>query len=459
MNIENLLPEWETVRVLGSGGFGKVYEIMKKGAENFRSALKVISIPQSLDEYSYYRDDGYDDKSIVAFFKEQADKMMSEIRLMSKFKGSSNIVSYEDHCIIPINDYPGWNILIRMELLTPLPERCMNSMLTETDVCTLGVDICHALELCESEKIIHRDIKPHNIFINKFGDYKLGDFGIAKSIDYASKAISKVGTYAFMAPEVYCGKAYNATVDIYSLGLVMYWLLNERRLPFLPLPPKIPSVIENTEAQAKRLKGEQIPLPQNGCDDLKEIVIKALNPDPKKRYKSASEMKHEIECVLKNIKIQESRAGLSICKSYVNKADGEHIKISGSVTGDGSGGRQMVSTLVSYTENVNAEDAVKSMALMSDKGVYTANLNNISLKCVDLMQNGIYATYAFFNDKKCAICFGAFSERGYIYNWKLIKEKLQAMILRRESFYELFCKSVAQRDNTGQKPKLRYHCR
>lgn len=195
MNIENLLPEWETVRVLGSGGFGKVYEIMKKGAENFRSALKVISIPQSLDEYSYYRDDGYDDKSIVAFFKEQADKMMSEIRLMSKFKGSSNIVSYEDHCIIPINDYPGWNILIRMELLTPLPERCMNSMLTETDVCTLGVDICHALELCESEKIIHRDIKPQNIFINKFGDYKLGDFGIAKSIDYASKATSKVGTY------------------------------------------------------------------------------------------------------------------------------------------------------------------------------------------------------------------------------------------------------------------------
>lgn len=85
----------------------------------------------------------------------------------------------------------------------------------------------------------------------------------------------------------------------------------------------------------------------------------------------------------------------------------------------------MVSTLVSYAENVNAEDAVKSMALMSDKGVYAANLNNISLKCVDLMQNGIYATYAFFNDKKGAICFGAFSERGYIYNWKLIKEKLQ----------------------------------
>lgn len=192
----------------------------------------MVSIPQSPDEYAYYKDDGYDDQSIISIYKEQVEKMVSEFSLMSKFKGNSNVVSYEDHSIVPKKDGFGWDILIRMELLTPLPEKCNNSMPTETEIRKLGVDICHALEMCAEEKIIHRDIKPQNIFINRFEDYKLGDFGIAKSMDYASKATSKVGTYNFMAPEVYAGKPYNATADIYSLGLVLYWLLNERRLPF-----------------------------------------------------------------------------------------------------------------------------------------------------------------------------------------------------------------------------------
>ncbi len=291
MERNELLAGWETVRVLGSGGFGKVYEIRKKGDADFKSALKVVSIPQSPDEYAYYKDDGYDDQSIISIYKEQVEKMVSEFSLMSKFKGNSNVVSYEDHSIVPKKDGFGWDILIRMELLTPLPEKCNNSMPTETEIRKLGVDICHALEMCAEEKIIHRDIKPQNIFINRFEDYKLGDFGIAKSMDYASKATSKVGTYNFMAPEVYAGKPYNATADIYSLGLVLYWLLNERRLPFLPMPPHIPTAVENSEAQARRLHGERIPMPENGSSGLKAVVLKALEPNPLKRYQSAAEMR------------------------------------------------------------------------------------------------------------------------------------------------------------------------
>lgn len=71
----------------------------------------------------------------------------------------------------------------------------------------LGIDICKALELCQKYNVIHRDIKPENIFVSGSGDFKLGDFGIARTIERASSGLSKKGTYNYMAPEVYRGKS------------------------------------------------------------------------------------------------------------------------------------------------------------------------------------------------------------------------------------------------------------
>ena len=100
--------------------------------------------------------------------------------------------------------------------------------------------MCSALELCRENNIIHRDIKPQNIFVSRYGVFKLGDFGVAKASTIRTSA-DKVGTYSYMAPEVYKGKGYDDRVDIYSLGMVLYWLLNERRGPFLPMPPQTPT--------------------------------------------------------------------------------------------------------------------------------------------------------------------------------------------------------------------------
>lgn len=60
------------------------------------------------------------------------------------------------------------------------------------------------------------------------------------------------GTENYMSPEVYYHSSYSANVDLYSLGLVMYWLLNEKRLPFLPLPPKVPTWEEEQNANRHR---------------------------------------------------------------------------------------------------------------------------------------------------------------------------------------------------------------
>ena len=125
------------------------------------------------------------------------------------------------------------------------------------------------------------------------GDFKLGDFGIAKTSDHTTKA-TKTGTYGYMAPEVYWGRPYNASVDLYSLGMVLYWILNERRGPFLPLPPAVPKPAQHEEAMERRMHGEALPEPKNGSAELKRIVLKACAFDAKDRYRTPTEFKQDL---------------------------------------------------------------------------------------------------------------------------------------------------------------------
>lgn len=290
------LPGWKIIREIGRGSFGSVYEIEKEDefGNGLRSALKVISIPESDTEIESYRYEGLDEVSITKLFKSRVEDITNEFLLMSKLKGNSNIVSYEDHTIIQHDHDPGYDILIRMELLTPMLKRFMNRTVQDEDVRKLGIDICQALELCEYYHIIHRDIKPQNIFVNDTGNYKLGDFGIAKTSDHTTKA-TKTGTYSYMAPEVYWGKQYNASVDLYSLGLVMYEMLNERRGPFMPLPPVVANASQREEALQRRMNGEPLPAPKHGSEELKRIVLKACAYDPRERYTDATTLKHDLE--------------------------------------------------------------------------------------------------------------------------------------------------------------------
>ena len=294
------IPGWKIIRTIGRGSFGTVYEIEKDDefGGGIRSALKVISIPESSDEMAGLQNEGFDEESLTELFRSRVEDITAEFRLMSKLKGCSNIVSYEDHTIIQHDQDPGYDVLIRMELLTSLPvyyrQNCERTEMTDGVVRKLGVDICNALELCREFQIIHRDIKPQNIFVNRHGDYKLGDFGIAKTSDHTTRA-TKTGTYGYMAPEVYLSKPYNASVDIYSLGLVMYWMLNERRGPFLPLPPAVPKSDQSAEALERRMSGEPLPAPKYGSEELKRIVLKACAFDPKDRYGNPTEMKRDLQ--------------------------------------------------------------------------------------------------------------------------------------------------------------------
>ena len=285
-------PGYETIEKLGRGGYGTVWKVRKVDPSGeYYSAVKKISIPSGEEEYAALEESGYGEDDITSIFKTRLGKIEDEFQLMEEFQGHSNIVSYQEHMEIEHEDEPGWDILIRMELLEPLG-KCYDRF-SEKEVVKLGRDICTALETIERKGIIHRDIKPSNIlYSEKLGYYKLADFGIAKTMDHVTKG-TMIGTADYIAPEVFNKEAYGFQADQYSLGLVLYWMLNKRKLPFIPLD-HVPTDDELQTAKQKRVNGVPLPAPLHGSDKLKAVILKACAYDPADRYPDISAMKREL---------------------------------------------------------------------------------------------------------------------------------------------------------------------
>ena len=290
--------KWKICRELGQGSYGTVYEIQREDFGGvYKAALKVITVPQSRTELQSVLDEGMTPPQAKQYFYSVVEDIGRECAIMSRLKGTGNIVSYEDHAVLRHPDGIGWDILIRMELLHPLLPYVYEHPMARRDIIRLGIDICKALELCQRYNIIHRDIKPENIFISDNGDYKLGDFGIARTIERTTSGLSKKGTYSYMAPEVYIGKKYGFSVDTYSLGLVLYRMLNKNRGPFLPQPPEAITFSSREQALARRMSDEPLPRPFYGEGRLGEIVLKACAFDPKDRYSSPQQLRQELEAI------------------------------------------------------------------------------------------------------------------------------------------------------------------
>ena len=298
-NFENIrLPwsDWKIVKYLGGGAYGKVYEIERTISgtqEKEKAALKIVSRPKDEDEIEEYEVSGYDKESIIESYKSEIQNYVKEYKLMKALQGQTNIVSCDDFTVVLNENGIGGNVFIRMELLTPLNQVLKERALSIEEIIKLGKDIASALILCEKKNIIHRDIKPANIMVSQFGNYKLGDFGVSKIMDHATYATA-MGTPEYQAPEVVHMKKYGQTADIYSLGITLYWLLNNRRMPFIGADEQ-PTVERKDETMKRRYRGEKLPAPKNGSAKLKKIVLKACEYNPEDRYASAQEMYDDLD--------------------------------------------------------------------------------------------------------------------------------------------------------------------
>ncbi len=278
---------WLLDRRIGAGTFGSVYSIyhMQNGVK-LTAAMKVVSIPQSASDVNELRGQGFGEKEIRAFYEKQVDAFVNEIRILHRFRGNDHIVCYEDHNVVRHQDRMQWDIYIRMEWLEQLDDYLKRKRATRQDLLQLWCDIAMALVTCHENGIIHRDIKPANILVSREGYYKLVDFGIARHIEKGVTSTA-AGTYPYMAPEVQKHEEYDARADIYSLGIVMYQLLNANRYPFLPPYPQAFTADDRDKAIAQRFSGKAIPEIPGLPAPIMKILYKSLAYDQKHRYGTA----------------------------------------------------------------------------------------------------------------------------------------------------------------------------
>ena len=304
--------KYEIVNTIGSGGYGYVYRVSSKSNGSMEPDIAVKVIP-----YPLWSDDIVIDPKYLD----------AEIKTMKDFGYHRNIVKLLDSAIL--NDdgedvrYPvlldqSYYVLY-MELLTPITRITMD----EKAVIRMAIDICQALKVMHGlngRKILHRDIKPQNILYSEAEDtFKLGDFGTVKETKESRVLGTQIGTEGFMAPEVYNGQSdyippddlldgtgvggkksvakYGYKADIYSLGVSIYYLLNNNLLPYMR--PNLTGS-KNRDLTKKQYDPNRPPFerPDNISDGIWRIITKACEFDPDKRFADAEALEQSLRALL-----------------------------------------------------------------------------------------------------------------------------------------------------------------
>jgi len=268
---------YQIVEELGIGGMGRVYKVFDTKI-NEKVALKLI-------------------KPEIAFDRETIERFSNELRLARKIR-HKNVCGMFD-----IGEADGVHFLT-MEYVHGEDLKSMIRMstgLTTGTVLSIAKQVCDGLAEAHGLGIVHRDLKPGNIMIDKGGNSKIMDFGIARSV--REKGITgpsvMIGTPEYMSPEQAEGKEIDQRSDIYSLGIILYEM-GTGRVPFQG---------ESALGIAMKHKSEAPKNPKelnpNIPDDLSRLILKCLEKDKARRYQTAVELGSDIEKIERGIPTAE----------------------------------------------------------------------------------------------------------------------------------------------------------
>ena len=241
----------------------------------------------------------------VVAIKIMKEELLSEAGALDDFKREVKAsVQMSHQNIMKIYSEGVWNgrpylVLEYLKGQTLLDKIEFYTKFTVKEACEIMLQLLEAVSYTHEHQIIHRDIKPQNIFYLSNGIVKLGDFGIAKNEKEAENHGKILGSVHFLAPEVLQGKAFSVASDIYASGITFFQLVTG----ILPFDG---STKEVADAQVKK----EFPSASNFVTsipkDLDEIIKKAVEKNPKNRYKNAEEFSEAIRLFLLGKKQKKS---------------------------------------------------------------------------------------------------------------------------------------------------------
>ncbi|MCL1792047.1 MAG: G5 domain-containing protein [Peptococcaceae bacterium] len=329
-NYEPIFGTWFCDTVIGDGTFGQVCKVrtrQKRDGTVEYAAIKIIRCLHKND-MERMRNKGMNEYNIRAYAQFLAQSINEETMELGGFRDNPYVVPYRN-ATHKKHDKTGWDLMLLMDLHTNLYEHICQNKMTQYDVIRMGIDICKGLERYHNtnqdpavknklrnkikytppETLLHLNIKPSNIFYSQ-GTYLLGDLSLAQPIERAVNALSRRGSPLFLAPEVARGNesdetlSCNSTADTYSLGLVMYWILNGCKYPFMPEGEITQDALR--AALEKRLEGEELPWLKGVGKTLNKILQDACAVDRPDRYDSAVRMRKALEGLMPEVKSESS---------------------------------------------------------------------------------------------------------------------------------------------------------
>jgi len=293
--------KWIVTNILGKGAFGVVAEIVSGDSPEERFSLEAISVPESKAVYEHFckKNPLLTDEEIRNHYRTVAQEYVKIYTEMAKISGDG-IVEYKDYEISPKKDYIGWDVFVRTEPMQPV-DGFLKGHCTRQAATQLGMDICRSLETCLKYGLVLKSISLENVYVCSGGKFKLGDYISPKGI------ASSDNKNIYLSPEVYADRDYDETSALYSLGIIMYKLLNNNLEPFR----KSASYDDGEKSLDMRMCAARMSAPANADAHLSEIILKACEFKMAERYCSPAEMRLKLEALVNGTYVTESYAAAS----------------------------------------------------------------------------------------------------------------------------------------------------
>ncbi|MBQ8029266.1 MAG: protein kinase [Clostridia bacterium] len=302
-SFEGVFGKWNTEKCIGTGTDGRVYTLVSvdENQKKTRSVLKTIRVNSNRSESKGFNPLGEiekDDKS--AYVDEIIENIKRNIKTIQTSDGGKRFVKYEDVEVRETSDGKGKIILIRLEEMRSLSDLLNEFSFTLEETIRLGIEICKSLIRCRDFGYIYPNLKPENILFDAKGVCKLGDFGSFSLLEPSKTSVAYKRTQHYMAPEYLKNDSINCTSDTYSLGLILYMLINRGRLPFTEQYPQEVTLNGLNRSKENRCLGMSFPEPATQAPMLMKVISKACAFKETDRYLTPKQMLSDLNAALRN---------------------------------------------------------------------------------------------------------------------------------------------------------------
>lgn len=292
-----------TVENETAGHNGRTCYTVRNVTTGERFILKRMSVPASDNQVNALILSGaYSDEAAVnEYYSRVVEDIKAELAVGKKLAASGNFSGAVDYQVERKESGVGFDIYILYPLYIPLNDLIANGAMTNLRAINLGLDMCDAISACREAGYLFGNIKPENIYFMQSGKFVLGDLGLVtlQDLKYACLPEEYIGRYS--APELSdISASPNTTVDLYSLGMVLFRIYNGNHGPF--------EDEETSELMADKLRltGKPIPTPIYADYELASIILRACAFKPEDRFQTPEEFKQTLMLYMQRNEVSDT---------------------------------------------------------------------------------------------------------------------------------------------------------